>query len=245
MVGNRAPETPRAEQQSQQPTAYAQERPVSFGAAPYATEQAPQPVYMPQQERSAPITNEQRTVTPYTEQSRTPAPVVERPAPGAHPQEAALAPQPEAPVPVSAEADQQNREAENKIHTVESSWHRVQVENGTNRIVEGQPEGRALIEEKRAESNPRAASDDDNQDQQQDAAGAAGTSMYQQPLPGAVAPMIASGQIGYPRELASGQVDYEHRLDPPRNPVVTALASPLLWVGIVVLVLAFFAAAFL
>jgi hypothetical protein len=189
--------------------------------------------------------------TPSVEQApqQQVAPVVaERPAPIARPQEAV--PQTEtitaAPAAaIVAEAAPQQLE-EHKTHTVESAWHHVQVENGTNRIVEGQPEGRALMEEKRVERTPVAATDDlateDNQRQDQSIINA---SMYQQPLPGAINPMIASGQIDYSHELASGRVDDQHRLGTPRNPVATALTSPLLWVGVVVLLLAFFAAAFL
>jgi hypothetical protein len=146
---------------------------------------------------------------------------------------------------VAAEIASQQPEV-HKTHTVESAWHRVQVENGTNRTVEGQPEGRALMEEKRVESTPAAATDDatTDDDQPQDRS-IINASMYQQPLPGAISPMITSGQIDYSHELASGQADDQHRLEAPRNPVAAALTSPLLWVGVVVLMLAFFAAAFL
>lgn len=64
-------------------------------------------------------------------------------------------------------------------------------------------------------------------------------------LHGSVNPMLESGQAPDWRELSSGAVDPSHRLSAPRSPMATALTSPLLWVGVIVLILAFFAAAFL
>lgn len=67
---------------------------------------------------------------------------------------------------------------------------------------------------------------------------------------GAVNPMVGSGQIDANHELPAGygdggMVDPNHRLPASHNPVMTAVASPLLWAGVIVLVLAFLAAAFL
>jgi hypothetical protein len=215
-------------------------------AATYTQEQTAQQPYR-QPEQPAPITNEQRTTMTYPEQFRQSTVQREsQPAQAAQLQPEKVA----ATLNVPAENTQEIQQPAETVrtHTVESTWHRVQVENGTNRIVEGQPEGRALSEEKRAESTPPPPTDDqdDQNGPNQQANGQAAGSMYQQLLPGSVAPMITSGQIGMSHELASGEVDAYHRLDgPPRNPIVTALTSPLLWVGVIVLLLAFFASAFL
>lgn len=211
----------------------------------YTSEQ--QPAAYRQPEQPVPLTNEQRTGLQFTEQQpqaaampRTETQPAHAPAPQQPEQSAAAVPL----APPEAMQQEYAHPQERKTHTVESAWHRVEVENGTNRIVEGQPEGRALSEEKRAESAPPPPpmDDQDQDDQNQQAAG----SMYQQYLPGNIAPMIDSGQIGASHELTSGEIDDYHRLEAPhRNAVVTALTSPLLWVGIVLLLLTFFASAFL
>jgi hypothetical protein len=70
-------------------------------------------------------------------------------------------------------------------------------------------------------------------------------------LQGAINPMMmGSGQADISHELPAGygdggMVDPNHRLAGSRNPVMTAVSSPLLWVGVIVLILAFLAAAFL
>ncbi|HSX16818.1 MAG TPA: hypothetical protein VLH86_01815 [Patescibacteria group bacterium] len=60
-------------------------------------------------------------------------------------------------------------------------------------------------------------------------------------------PLIGSGQIGQSHELAAGQgqADSNHRLPAPQSSAAKAFSSPLLWMGVVILLLAFFAAAFL
>lgn len=58
---------------------------------------------------------------------------------------------------------------------------------------------------------------------------------------------LPSGQIGPAHELPPGNtpVDYGHRLEKPRNPIIAAASKPLLWVGVAVLIAAFLAAAFM
>lgn len=58
-----------------------------------------------------------------------------------------------------------------------------------------------------------------------------------------------SSQFDPTREITAGygdggMADFQHRLPAPRNPILAALTSPLLWIGVVVLLVAFFVAAF-
>jgi hypothetical protein len=67
------------------------------------------------------------------------------------------------------------------------------------------------------------------------------------PMTGGINPTLPSGQVDPSHELTEGQnaVNPQHLLSPPRNPIMTAITSPLLWLGVVVILLAYFAAAFL
>jgi hypothetical protein len=68
----------------------------------------------------------------------------------------------------------------------------------------------------------------------------------EEPLVGGVNPMLSSGQIPASHEVGSGlnYADPNHRLPAPKSPVQNALTNPLLWIGVVILILAFFVAAF-
>jgi hypothetical protein len=139
---------------------------------------------------------------------------------------------------------------------VRSEWVDMVVDKRTGRLVERSDVnnfGAELKAEQRHNTAPPDPLGDALAAAKAAAQATADISNYDLPLPlqGAVNPtMMGSGQLDGSHELPAGygdggMVDPNHRLSAPRNPLVTALSSPLLWVGVIVLVLAFFAAAFL
>jgi hypothetical protein len=140
---------------------------------------------------------------------------------------------------------------------VRSEWVDMVVDKRTGKLAEGENVnnfGAELEAEQRHNVAPPDPIGDALAAARSAAQASSDVSNYEQvpeQLPGGVNPMMDSGQMGFTHELPAGygdggQVDPNHRLEAPHNnPIVTALASPLLWVGVVVLVLAFFAAAFL
>lgn len=138
---------------------------------------------------------------------------------------------------------------------VRSEWVDMVVDKRTGRLAEGENVnnfGAELEAEQRHNIAPPDPIGDALAAAKAAAQASSDVSNYEQvsePIP-RMNPMLGSGQLGFTHELPAGygdggQVDPNHRLEAPHNPFVTALASPLLWVGVVVLVLAFFAAAFL
>ncbi|HUC89552.1 MAG TPA: hypothetical protein VMR45_02020 [Patescibacteria group bacterium] len=156
----------------------------------------------------------------------------------------------------AAEAAMQEQENEhNNEHEVSSAWHTMVVDKHTGKMVqrEGVNEfGQGLKGEQRAENNSAAGSFTSNGSMSDahaayyDSALASPTAgAYQQDTVAPQEPALPSGQIGYSHELGSGQADPQHLLPMHKNPIVTAITSPLLWVGVGVLLIAFFAAALL
>ncbi|HEV7455020.1 MAG TPA: hypothetical protein VGO07_07210 [Candidatus Saccharimonadales bacterium] len=138
---------------------------------------------------------------------------------------------------------------------VRSEWVDMVVDKRTGRLAEGENVnnfGAELEAEQRHNIAPPDPIGDALAAAQAAAQASSDVSNYEQvpePMQGSNS-MLGSGQLGFTHELPAGygdggQVDSNHRLEAARNPVATALASPLLWAGVVVLVLAFFAAAFL
>jgi TolA-binding protein len=64
-------------------------------------------------------------------------------------------------------------------------------------------------------------------------------------VPAPTMPMVTSGQIDAQHSLPAGYspVDPQHRLPEPKHPAVAALTSPWLWVGVAILLIAYFIAA--
>ncbi len=163
-----------------------------------------------------------------------------------------VTPQELAAVAAATAAAEQQEDAGRKLapgeKMVRSAWHDVVVDRAGN-VVQGQELGAGLAGDQKVEQTPRDLTVQAAQQQAGQfgalAAGQHAYAEYPQQQQGGYGPMIASGQVDPRYDLPSGQVDPQHRLEPPKNPLTTALTSPLLWVGVVVLILAFFAAAFL
>lgn len=151
--------------------------------------------------------------------------------------------------PVTREPAERLHDTEN-TKVVHSEWVDMAVDKRTGKLVEAEGVnefGSEYYAEQRPEAEPS--------DPLAQALAAAQTSAhvtdtYQrehgQNIPNNYgAPPLPSGQIDQPYELQAGQADANHRLPEPRSPVMSAASSPLLWVGVVVLVLAFLVAAFI
>ncbi|HKU19026.1 MAG TPA: hypothetical protein VJP80_07225 [Candidatus Saccharimonadales bacterium] len=136
-------------------------------------------------------------------------------------------------------------------HVEHSSWHNIVVDEHGHEVQGAIQYGEAFQQERRQEQVPTvsASASPLSDASQQNGFGASVGS-----LPGGVNPLLdlSSGQVsaghGLPAASGSVPVDVEHRLpahERPRGQVQSTITSPWLWLGIGLLLLAFFTAAFL
>lgn len=154
-----------------------------------------------------------------------------------------------APVPPVAERLHDTQDTK----VVHSEWVDMVVDKHTGKLVEG-PGVNQFGEEFRAEQRAEAAPPDDPLATALAAAQAAAQSAvtvsdsyaqeHGQSISGG--PLLPSGQADLAHELGAGAgADPQRRLSEPDHAALSALANPWVWVGFGVIVLAFFAAAFL
>ncbi len=208
-----------------------------------------QPLQAASSERPAPTAMFNQTPL-----ERAPALAAPRPATEFGPQQPEQRPE-AAPTPQTASQEQQaaeHQEGEEIVlqpgqHLERRGWYSVVVDEHGREVQGAIQYGEAFQREQRQEQPPVSVTDQTKKGKPQDyqSVGGAATGYL---FGAAGTPMISSGQVDPAHGLPSGQsTDINHRLQvaQPKNPVVATLTSPWLWAGVIVLLVAFFAAALL